>query len=62
MNTVRSTHSQPPIAVSQAAPGFLQRACECGGKAGASGTCQDCDREQLTGLQPKLTVSGAHWR
>ena len=37
--------------------GLIQRACDCGGKAGASGSCQDCDREKLTGLQPKLTVN-----
>ena len=43
----------------QAPQALIQRACDCGGKAGASGSCQDCDREKLTGLQPKLTANGA---
>ncbi|HYE29045.1 MAG TPA: DUF4157 domain-containing protein [Allosphingosinicella sp.] len=39
---------------------FLQRACACGGSAGASGKCSGCETQEKLGaslLQPKLTVS-----
>jgi len=41
------------------APTMLQRACACGGVAGASGTCAGCESEARLGrapLQPKLAV------
>jgi len=35
----------------------LQRQCTCGGTAGMSGTCEECSRSRLSGLQTKLAVS-----
>ncbi|HYJ81485.1 MAG TPA: DUF4157 domain-containing protein, partial [Allosphingosinicella sp.] len=42
------------------APKVLQRACACGGSAGASGKCSGCDTQEKLGLpllQPKLEIS-----
>ena len=39
--------------------GLLQRKCACGGSAGLTGSCSDCDKKKLLGqpLQRKLTIS-----
>jgi hypothetical protein len=52
----------PAVAVPTPAPRLplLQRACACGGSAGASGKCSSCDTKDKLGaslLQPKLEVS-----
>ena len=40
-------------------PGFLQRACACGGSGGLSGTCEECEKKKLTGVsvQAKLRIN-----
>lgn len=40
-------------------PGFLQRACACGGSSGLSGTCEECEKKKLTGMsaQAKLRIN-----
>lgn len=37
-------------------PGLLQRACACGGSSGLSGTCEECEKKNMTGMsvQAKL--------
>lgn len=36
--------------------GFIQRKCSCGGSAGLSGHCSECDKNKLSGVQTKLSV------
>lgn len=40
-------------------PGLLQRACACGGSSGLSGTCEECEKKNMTGMsvQAKLRVN-----
>jgi hypothetical protein len=45
-----STHA-PAVTVQT---GLLQRTCACGGGAGPSGTCAECRRNRLAGVQPLL--------
>ena len=35
---------------------LLQRKCACGGSAGLSGQCDECQAKKLLGLQTKLAV------
>lgn len=52
---------QPAAASGNAPAGlFLQRKCACGAQAQAiSGECEDCQREHLLGVQPKLRIGAA---
>ena len=40
-------------------PGFLQRACACGGSGGLSGSCSECEKKKMLGqsLQTKLRIN-----
>jgi hypothetical protein len=40
-------------------PGLLQRACACGGSSGLSGSCEECEKKNMTGMsvQAKLRVN-----
>lgn len=56
--------TKPPQSLSRpnattASSGLLQRKCACGsgGSAGLTGSCDDCSRKRLLGLQTKLEVS-----
>ena len=42
-------------------PGILQRKCACGGSAGLTGECSECESRKFigNGFQPKLRVSEA---
>jgi hypothetical protein len=37
----------------------LQRKCACGGSAGLSGSCEECGRKRMLGLQRKVEVGAA---
>ncbi|CAN7762162.1 DUF4157 domain-containing protein [Variovorax sp. LjRoot130] len=39
---------------------WLQRKCACGGSAGLTGHCSECERKKALGLQAKLAVGAAH--
>ncbi len=39
----------PPPAFSLSQPGVLQRKCDCGGVAGLTGQCEECNSKQLSG-------------
>jgi hypothetical protein len=43
-----STATTAAARSSRSAPGLLQRKCDCGGSAGVSGHCPECDKKQLT--------------
>lgn len=62
MKQARSTRTVgvvPPQNWVQGLPGILQRKCACGGSAGFSGVCPDCQRKKLLGqpLQTQLQIS-----
>lgn len=46
----------PPVRVSAARAGLLQRKCACGGSAGLKGDCEECAGKRLLGVQTKLEV------
>ena len=41
------------------ATALLQRKCACGASAGLSGTCEDCGRKKILGLQTKALAIGS---
>ncbi|HLM54878.1 MAG TPA: DUF4157 domain-containing protein [Pyrinomonadaceae bacterium] len=49
----------PPVRVSAARTGLLQRKCACGGPAGLTGNCEECAVKRLRGVQAKLEVGPA---
>lgn len=59
MNTAARTQADrgpTPMAI---APMVLQRKCACGGSAGLTGECSECQSKRLVGkpLQAKLSIS-----
>lgn len=46
----------PAVKAAQSAV-HLQRACDCGGSAGPSGKCTECEAEEKLGIRTKLTVN-----
>jgi outer membrane protein OmpA-like peptidoglycan-associated protein len=54
MNHMPHAHDQLPAQSSLIQTGLLQRTCACGGGAGPSGTCAECRRNRLAGVQPLL--------
>lgn len=62
--SVRSAAAQTtvaaPLAITSGGPSLgLQRQCACGGSAGLTGACQDCQKKKLVGkpLQTKLRIN-----
>jgi len=55
----RSSTAAPPTGLIP--PGILQRKCACGGSAGLTGECSECQSKRLIGkpLQGKLRISEA---
>lgn len=56
--------SRAPALTSRAAstsgaPALLQRKCACGASASLSGTCEDCGRKKMLGLQTKALAIGS---
>ncbi len=43
----KNTTPKPAISLSQ--PGILQRTCDCGGVAGLTGECEECNSKRLSG-------------
>ena len=54
-NAMRITRPTPTATT----PGWLQRKCACGSAAGKSGSCSDCERKKMLGLQTQLAVGSA---
>lgn len=44
----QSRGASQPIAQRKSGAAFLQRSCACGGSAGLSGDCEDCDKNRLS--------------
>ncbi|KFG69595.1 DUF4157 domain-containing protein [Microvirga sp. BSC39] len=59
MSALAARQAAPPAPI-PAPSRLLQRACACGGSAGLTGTCSNCEHEKRfgsSGLQPKLQLS-----
>lgn len=55
----RTATSAVPLAMPRRSATTLQRKCACGSAAGLDGTCPDCGRKKILGLQTKALALGS---